>query len=72
MKSFVMFLAIATAGARASCFSPQPKRSKTQTGLYKACREANWFCHNPQVLAFIAVGLIVLWALATLLSAIRD
>jgi hypothetical protein len=71
MKSFVMFLAIATAGA-SFLFFTAAKEVQNANWAYKACREANWFCHNPQVLAFVAVGLIVLWALATLLSAIRD
>ena len=70
MKSFVLFVAIAT-GAASFLFFTAAKEVQNANWAYKACKEANWFCHNPQVLAFIAVGLIILWALATLLSAIR-
>jgi hypothetical protein len=71
MKSFVLFVAIAT-GAASFLFFTAAKEVQNANWAYKACKEANWFCHNPQVLAFVAVGLIILWALATLLSAIRD
>jgi|HubBroStandDraft_2_1064218.scaffolds.fasta_scaffold553065_1 uncharacterized protein YceK len=71
MKSFVLFLAIAT-GCSSFLFFTAANEVQNASWAYKTCKEANWFCHNPQLLAFIAVGLIGLWALATLLSAIRD
>jgi hypothetical protein len=36
------------------------------------CRSAGALCHNPQLLAFAAAGLLALWLLMIFVSAIRD
>ena len=71
MKSFVLFLAIVS-GVVSFLFFTAAREAANVQWANKVCKEAGWLCHNPQLLAFIAVGLIGLWALATLFSVIRD
>lgn len=56
MKSFVLFIAIACSGT-SFLFFTAAKEASNPGWAYQICREASWFCHNPQLLAVLAVGL---------------
>jgi hypothetical protein len=71
MKSFILFVAIVCGGG-SFLFFTAAKEASNASWATQVCRDAGWFCHNPQLLAFAAVGLFGVWALAMLVTAVRD
>ena len=57
MKSFILFVAIVCGGA-SFLFFTAAKEASNASWATQVCRDAGWFCHNPQLLAFAAVGTI--------------
>ena len=70
MKSFILFLAFVCGGVSFLLYTDKQFVSGVWAG--QICRNAGSLCHNPQLLAFTAAGLLALWLLMIFVSAIRD
>jgi hypothetical protein len=70
MKSFVLFLAFVCGAVSFLLYTDKQFVSGVWAG--QICRSAGSLCHNPQLLAFAAAGLLGLWLLMIFVSAIRD
>jgi hypothetical protein len=70
MKSFILFLALVCGGVNFVLYTDRQFISGSWAG--QICRSAGSLCHNPQLLAFGAGGLLALWLPMVFLSAIRD
>jgi hypothetical protein len=70
MKALTLFLALVCGAASFVLYSD----SQFVRGGWAAqlCKSAGSFCHEPQELAYVAVGLLGLWLLMVFLTAIRD
>jgi hypothetical protein len=70
MKSLVLLLALVSGGVSFLLYTDGQFASRNWA--WQICRSAGSFCHNPQLLAFVAAGLLALWLLMVFVSAIRD
>jgi hypothetical protein len=61
MKSFILFLALVCGGVSFLLYTDRQFVSGNWAG--QICRSAGALCHNPQLLAFAAAGLLALWLL---------
>jgi hypothetical protein len=72
MKNFILFLAIVCGGASYLFFLAAKEASDGPNWASRMCKAASSLCHSPQLLAFIAAGLVALWLVVMFVSAIRD
>jgi hypothetical protein len=72
MKNFVLFVAIACGGASFLFYTAAREAPDGSNWAGQVCKAASSLCHSPQLLAFTAAGLVALWLVAMLVSAIRD
>jgi hypothetical protein len=70
MKALTLFLALVCGAVSLLLYT----NSQFVKGGWAAqlCRSAGSLCHEPQLLASVAAGLLGLWLLMVFVSAIRD
>jgi hypothetical protein len=72
MKNFILVLAIVCAGAYVVFLSAAKEAADGPNWASDVCKVGRSFCHDPQLLVYVAAGLAALWLIAVFVSAIRN
>ena len=72
MKNFILFLAILCGGGSFLFFTAAKEAADGPNWASDVCKVGRSFCHDPQLLVYVAAGLAALWLIAVFVSAIRN
>jgi hypothetical protein len=70
MKALTLFLALVCGAV--SCLLYADSQFVRGGWAAQLCKSAGSLCHEPQELAFVAIGLFAFWLLMVFVTAIRD